>query len=168
MDEKHGTPGRPVTKEIVDQCREITSYLAAGSRPKEIRQKMGLSKRQWHWRMRHIRRNSQDATDIWAIHSAKTDARYRQLEFIRQKALTQPKPALDVARRAISDMIRLDKDLIEVGQELGVYKKMPKKIELEVTNPSLDMIYEYVDADVIEDAELEKPLALEESNKVLH
>jgi len=160
--------GRPVTEEVVKDCREISSYLAAGFRPKDIRQKMGLSKRAWSWRLRHIRRNANDATDIWALHSAKTDSRYRQLEQIRQKAMDQPKPSLDVARRAISDMMRLDKDLIEVGQELGVYKKMPKKVELEVINPSLSMLYDHIDVEGIEEAELDRLPAPTEEDKVLH
>lgn len=158
--------GRPITPEIIADAQEIGSYLAAGYKPRDIRTKMNLTKRQWTWRMRHLRQNSNDAMDVWTHHSAKTDVRYRQLESIRQQALAQQKPSLDVARRCISDMMRLDQQLIEVGQELGVYKKVPKRVELTVTNPSLDILY---DIDIT-DAEIDDgdTPVLRGPGKVLH
>jgi len=102
--------------------------------------------------MRLIRTKSADAPFVWAKYQSKVDQRYRQLEQIRQRAINDEK--LDIARRAIENMIRLDKELIDVGQALGVYQKAATKHEHSISAPTLGMFHD-ADKD-LEDAEFEE------------
>lgn len=120
--------------------------LAAGFSPQEIRYELKLSARQYKYRVSLLRQKSADAPHVWANYRAKIDVRYAQLESIRQKADEEGK--LDVARKAVSDMNKLDREIIEVGQMLGAYKKTPDVVELK--SPSLGILHDINEIKTVE------------------
>ncbi len=132
--------GRPPAPQLREDVRRICSLLAAGFSIPEIKAHLGLSQRQFDYRMDLMRRKSADGADVWTKYHGKAETRMRHLEQIRQKAMDDDK--LDVARRAIENMIRLDKEIVDVGQSLGQYKKAANKHEVEITAPTLGMFHE--------------------------
>ena len=132
--------GRPSSPELREDVRRISSLIAAGFSPPEIRAHLGLSQRQYDYRMTLMRSKAQDAPDVWAKYIAKAESRMRHLETIRQKAMDGEK--LDVARRAVENMVRLDKEIIDVGQSLGAYKTAPKRVDVEISAPTLGMFHD--------------------------
>lgn len=134
--------GRPPVTQLREDVRNITSLLAAGFGPGEIRAHLGLSQRQFDYRMNLLRTKSMDGADVWTKYHAKAEQRMRHLEQIRQKAMDQDK--LDVARRAVENQVRLDKEIVDVGQSLGTYKVAPKKVDVEISAPTLGMFHDAV------------------------
>jgi hypothetical protein len=132
--------GRQPVVEVREEMRKIASLLSAGFSPQEIKAELSLSNRQYRYRMDLIRSRSHDAPHVWSKYQAKVETRYRQLEQIRQMALRDEK--LDVARRAIENMVRLDKEIIDVGQALGAYEKQAQKHEHSIVAPTLGMFHD--------------------------
>jgi len=133
--------GRPPQEEVRADCRRISSFLASGFSPGEIRHEMKLTLRQYRYRMRLMRIRSYDAKEVWPKYIAKAETRYRQYEGIRQKALQ--KNDLGTALRAVESLKRLDLEVIQVGQDLGQYEKEARKSEVLVRNaPTLGMFHE--------------------------
>ena len=131
--------GRPASSEIRDECRRISALLSSGFGPAEIRKELGLTERQYKYRMKLLRQRSHDASEVWPKYVAKVDTRYRQFEAIRQKALQ--KNDLNSAMRAIENMRRLDIEVIQVGQELGEYDRQARKSEVTISAPSLGLFH---------------------------
>jgi hypothetical protein len=156
---------RPVTEPVLADCEAIRSHLAAGFSPQRIRTLLNLTKRQYDYRMKVLSHNAQDAHEVWTKFIARTDVRYTQLEQIRQEAM-KGKPKLDVARRAICDMARIDREQIEVGQALGRYKKVAERVDVTVRNPTLGMLW---DTDIEDEApivESKEPIVLRSDEPV--
>lgn len=133
---------RPPDKSVREDVRKIISLLAAGFSPFEIRTHLGLSQRQLEYRMEVLRNKAADSNDVWPKYHAKSEQRMRHLEQIRQAAMDQDK--LDVARRAVENMVRLDKEIVDVGQSLGAYKIAPKRVDVEISAPTLGMFHDAV------------------------
>lgn len=133
---------KPTIKSVREDVRKIISLLAAGFSPFEIRNHLGLSQRQLDYRMDVLRNKAADSRDVWPKYHAKAEQRMRHLEQIRQAAMDQDK--LDVARRAVENMVRLDKEIVDVGQSLGAYKTAPKRVDVEISAPTLGMFHDAV------------------------
>jgi len=133
---------RAPAPELRGDIRRISSLIAAGFSPAEIRTHLGLSQRQYDYRMLLLRTKSRDGTDVWAKYMAKSETRMQHLEQIRNQAMNENK--LDVARRAVENMVRLDKEIIDVGQSLGSYKTAPKRVDVEISAPTLGMFHDAV------------------------
>lgn len=131
---------RPPLKAVREDVRKITSLLAAGFSPSDIREHLGLSQRQLDYRMGLLATRAADGKEAWTKYHAKAQQRMRHLEQIRQSAMDQDK--LDVARRAVENMVRLDKEMIDVGQSLGAYKTAPKRVDVEISAPTLGMFHD--------------------------
>lgn len=125
--------------DIRDDARKVGALLASGFPLDEIRSEMKLSRRQLMARLSMLRRRAKDVGDTWPKFVAKIEARYRQYEGIRQRAIQQNK--LDTALRAIENMTRLDAQLVEVGQALGIYEKVADKHIHTIENPTLGMFH---------------------------
>lgn len=148
-------PGKPSPADIREDIRNISALLSAGFSLQEIKSHLKLTERQLKWRMTAMRKMSRDYTDVWAKFQARSDTRYRHLEAIRASAMTDGK--LDVARRAIENMARIDKQVVEVGQTLGEYKTAAKEIKHEHKVPTLGMFHRLGadEAEILEDGTVE-------------
>jgi len=132
--------GRPRTEKVREEARLIGNYLAAGYQPAEIRKELKLTVRQYKYRMSMLRKRAWDAKEVWPKFFAKLEARYRQFESIRQRAIKEGK--LDTAMRAVENMKALDQSVINVGQDLGVYETKDKIVKHKVEGPTLSVFHE--------------------------
>jgi hypothetical protein len=132
--------GRPSNQELREDIRRINALLASGFSPGDIRDQLKFTKRQYQYRMSLQRARANDSSDVFSKYMGKVEARYRQLEGIRQKAVQQNK--LDTALRAIEDMRRLDAEIVQVGTDLGHYKPAPPKHDPSVAAPTLGMFHD--------------------------
>lgn len=133
------TVARHSMQGVREDCRKIGALLASGFSPADVREELKLSSRSYKLRMAMIRRRAYNHVDVFPRFMAKVETRYRQLEAIRQRAITLGK--LDTALRAIEDMRRLDREIIEVGAELGVYQTQPKQVNHLFEAPTLGMFH---------------------------
>lgn len=128
---------RGMARTTREDVRRIIALIAAGYSPVEIRHDMGLTRRQWEYRVTKMHTQSNDAKEAWPKYLGKSQMRYRQFESLRQEAMDDGK--LDIARKAISDMARLDKEIIEVGQLMGRYERATSKVE--ITGPTMSLFH---------------------------
>lgn len=131
--------GAPTITEQYDDVKKIGALLATGFTLDQIRVELKLTRRQLFSRLALMRRRSKDANDVWPKFLAKMEVRYRQFEGIRQRAIQAGK--LDAALRAIENMVRLDREIVAVGQELGVYDQVAKETKVTFENPTLGMFH---------------------------
>ncbi|MFQ5895373.1 MAG: hypothetical protein ACE5JJ_06100 [Nitrospinota bacterium] len=127
---------RPTREQVEAECQKILELWAAGMGDSEARQLVGLTEAQYLSRVYRIAQAEWGSREgVWPKFLARAMARYRDYQRVYRLAMeSTPSARLKVALAALMAMSALDRDIIEVGQRLGVY---PRAAEPEGEGPEL-------------------------------
>jgi hypothetical protein len=98
--------------------------LAAGEDEQSIRAELGLGRRAFEHRMRQLRRTAVDRHLVWARYLSGAQADLVRLEEIAATALESDPPRYGLIIRVTVARSRLRREIVEVGQLLGVYDRV--------------------------------------------
>lgn len=132
-------------KEIKAQCRQIKRLWAEGLDDSQIKDTLHLSSEQWTTRLRYIASERyDDKTVILHKFETKMQKRYDQLEAL---SLTTNNERLRFD--CIKEMKEVDKEIIDLGQKLGVFPQAAKSLnvkgEIDSRNASMVGVFDLSD-----------------------
>jgi hypothetical protein len=150
------TPGRPQSDEVRQQCTAIGRLLARGMSELEIRHELHLSVRTFRQRMAYLEKASVDTRWVWTKYLTAQQAELQTLSEIVGRALSGDRPALRAATDAVLAKARIRREIIDVGQKLGVYDDTSHGDAATYANPTMGLFLDAMEG--VGDFAADRPL----------
>lgn len=143
-----------------DDLRKVRRMLASGIAPSEVRHRLGFSRREYQDRWEQLLTQAADVRNVWPSFYHATRSLINDLMQIRQEYAADGK--YHAVERVTQQVANLHQRIIDTGQQLGVYDKIPDLHQIEHSvKPTLGLFHD-------SDEEPQEVELIEHDNPVLN